>query len=169
MTTRCAAETSCVSVAGAAGASSHDSPGHHSNRQRMTRVAVHRHLRVCHPFGSGTTSEKAALGRMCGFYLDRGHGPGSLWVVWRSPPRLQSRRWLAQPLPGTDLGRDWSQRRRTRKASASPSPKTESAIPVTTTASPGKRLIHQALAINVRPSVIMAPHSGLGGRAARPR
>ena len=59
--------------------------------------------------------------------------------------------------------------RRTRKASARPSPKMEKAIPVTMTARPGKRLIHQAVAMKVLPSVIIAPHSGLGGRAASPR
>ena len=44
-----------------------------------------------------------------------------------------------------------------------------SAVPVTTMASPGSVLIHQAWSMNSRPSATMAPHSGIGGWMPRPR
>ncbi len=42
-------------------------------------------------------------------------------------------------------------------------------MPVKAMARPGKALTHQAVAMKVRPSEIMAPQSGLGGRAPSPR
>ena len=43
------------------------------------------------------------------------------------------------------------------------------AVPVTTSASPGSVLIHQASKRKSLPSAIMAPHSGVGGDTPRPR
>src|SRR5690606_38986062 len=50
-----------------------------------------------------------------------------------------------------------------------PRPSTVAAAALATMASPGKNVIHQKLAMYVRPAASIAPHSAAGGTAPRPR
>jgi hypothetical protein len=58
---------------------------------------------------------------------------------------------------------------RPQRLSARPSPIRLSAMPRTSSAKPGRAVIHQAWSRNWRPAAIMAPHSGVGGCGPRPR